>query len=630
MRNVYLNTKSLEEAMEIFHKNIGVFLNNNETEIINSKDALGRISKEAIFASYSSPSYNSSAVDGVMINSELTKEARENKPLFIKSENFKYCNTGDKLENPYNCAIMIEDIEEKEDGIEIRKSMSSCQNIRTIGEDVIEKDLIFTAYHKFSPVDLSVLISTGVFEVEVLKKPSIGIIPTGNEIIDDFENYKEGQIVESNSTMLKAMAEEIGAYAKVYPIVRDDKELLKASIEKARSQCDFITVIAGSSAGAKDYTREVLDELGEVFVHGLSIKPGKPAVIGKIEETPFVGLPGFPVACNIVFDKLVLPTVQKKLKVRPRANKIIEANLTKQVVTSLKNREYIRVNIGKVNDKLTATPLDRKAGSLYSLSQSDGYLIVYRNLEGYNRKDKVKISLHKDIDNDSLNNRLVVIGSNDMVIDVINDLLAKKGKKTRLLSSHVGSLSGLKALKDKDCHIAPSHLLDKDGSYNDDYIDLFFEKGEVVKLNVVGRRQGIYVSKDSEDIKTLADLPGKTMVNRQKGSGTRVLFDYLLDKNGIDPYEIKDYDNEVNTHIQAALKVKNKECDFSIGVESQAIKMGIDFIYLKDEEYQFILRKESLELEMVKEVIEIIKSQEFKEKMKEVGGYNTSHSGEIL
>lgn len=630
MRNIYLNTKTLEESLEIFHENIGDFLTNTETEIINSKDALGRISKEAVFAKYSSPAYNSSAVDGIMINSELTSKARENKALFINNEDFKYCNTGDKLEAPYNCAIMIEDIEEKDGGIEIRKSISSWQNIRLIGEDVIEKDLIFTAYHKFSPIDLSVLVSTGVFEVEVLKKVKIGIIPTGNEIVDNFSNYKEGQIVESNSTMLKAMAEEIGACGKIYPTVKDDKDLLKASIQKAKNECDFITVIAGSSAGAKDYTREVLEELGELYVHGLSIKPGKPAVIGKIDETPFVGLPGFPVACHIVFEKVVIPTIEKKLKQNTINDKIIEASLTKQVVTSLKNREYIRVNIGKVNDKLTVTPLDRKAGSLYSLSQSDGYLIVDRNLEGYNRKDKVRVNLHRDIDDDILNNRLVVIGSNDMVIDVINDLLAKKGKKTRLLSSHVGSLSGLKALKDNDCHIAPSHLLDKDGTYNNDYIDMFFDKDEVCKINVVGRRQGIYIPKGSKEIKTLDDLSGKTMVNRQKGSGTRVLFDYLLDKNNINPYDIKDYDNEVNTHIQAALKVKNKECDFSIGVESQAIKMGIDFIYLKDEEYQFIVRKESLELGMVKEVIEILKSPEFKKKMDQVGGYNTSHSGEIL
>lgn len=631
MRNIYLNTTSLEEAMEIFRNNIEKFLQNNEKELIDTKDACGRISSDAIFAKHSSPSYNSSAVDGVMLNSEITKSARENNPVFISNEDFKYCNTGDRLEKPYNAAIMIEDITEKKDGIEIIKGVTSWQNIRTIGEDVIEKDLIYTAFHKFRPVDLSVLISTGIDKVEVLKKPVIAIIPTGNEIVEDFKNYKEGKIVESNSYMLSAMAKEKGIDAKVYPIVKDEKELLKNAIIKAKEECDFVTVIAGSSAGSKDYTREILKDLGEVFIHGLSIKPGKPAVIGKIEDTPFVGLPGFPVACHIVFDKVVMPIILEKLRQIESTRKSVDATLTKQVVTSLKNREYIRVNIGNVDGKITATPLDRKAGSLYSLSRSDGYLVVDRNLEGYNRKDIVRIDLHKDIPKDILDNRLVVIGSNDMVIDVINDLFAKKGMKERLLSSHVGSLSGLKALKDGDCHIAPSHLLDKDGSYNNDAIKLFFDENEVVKLNVVGRRQGIYVPKGNpQNIKTIKDLVGKKMVNRQRGAGTRVLFDYLLDKEGINPDSIKEYDNEVTTHIEAALKVKNKECDFSIGVESQAINMGIDFIYLKDEEYQFIIRRENIESKPIKELIDLLKTNEFKLTMEQVGGYNTEKSGEIL
>ncbi|WP_297281301.1 molybdopterin biosynthesis protein [uncultured Anaerococcus sp.] len=631
MRNIYLDTKELEEAKEIFHKNISEFFQKEEYEIIDSKDAFGRVSKEAIYAKYSSPAYHSSAMDGVMVKSEMTKLARENKPLFLKNEEFIYCNTGAALIKPYDAVIMIEDIKIEKDGISILKPANAWENIRIQGEDVIEKDLLFESYHKFTSVDLSVLIASGINEVEVIKRPLIGIIPSGNEIIDNKDTLTTGKIIESNSAMLKSMAEENGMDVKIYPIVKDDKKAIKTALEKAASECDFVTLIAGTSAGSKDYTSEIVGELGEVYVHGLSIKPGKPAILGKILEIPFVGLPGYPVSTHIVFDKVVIPTILKKMRVSLEDKVIIKAKLTKPVISSLKNREYIRVKIGKVDGNTIVTPLDRKAGSLFSLSESDGYIIIDRNIEGYNRGDLVDVSLHKPIPKEIFDNRLVSIGSHDIVLDVLNDLFAKDSRTTRISSSHVGSLAGLKALSVGDCLIAPSHLLDEKGSYNNDAIKLFFDEDEVSKINVVGRRQGIYVAKGNPlHIKSIEDLLDKKMVNRQRGAGTRLLFDYLLKEEGIDAELIEGYDNEVTTHLSAALAVKNGDCDFSIGVESAAIKMDIDFIYLKDEEYQFIVKKENLKLESIIDLVEILKSNEFSDKMKKLGGYNTSKSGSIF
>lgn len=631
MRNIYLDTKELEKALEIFQANLKEFFAKEEYEMIDTKDALGRVLKEPVYAKYSAPAYHSSAVDGVMIKSETTKYARESEPLFIKNEDFLYCNTGAALEKPYDSVIMIEDVKIEEDGIEILNPVTPWENIRIQGEDVIEKDLLFESYHKLRSVDLSVLISAGINQVKVLKKPVIGIIPSGNEIIDSNENLTKGKIIESNSTMLKNMAIENSFSAKVYPIVKDDKSEIKKALETARDECDFVTLIAGTSAGSKDYTREIVEELGSVFVHGLSIKPGKPAVLGKLAEVPFVGLPGFPVSTHIVFDQVVIATLLKKYAIVRDDKVVLKAKLTKPVISSLKNREYIRVKIGIVDGKMIVTPLDRKAGSLFSLSQSDGYLIVERNIEGYNRGDLVDISLHSPIPKEIIDNRIVSIGSHDLVLDVLNDILALDKKTTRISSSHVGSLGGLKALSEGDCLIAPSHLLDKDGSYNNEAISLFFDPKEVSKIGVVGRRQGIFLPKGNPlNIKSIEDLKDKTMVNRQRGAGTRLLFDYLLEKENIDPDTIKGYDNEVTTHLSAALAVKNGDCDFSIGVESAAIKMDIDFLYLKDEEYQFIVKNENLKLDSIKDLIEILKSEEFKNRMDKLGGYNTIDSGRVF
>lgn len=630
MRNIYLETTELEKAIQIFQENIINFFENKDTEWIDTEDAYSRVAAEAVFAKNSSPSYHSSSMDGVMVKSSMTKFARESEPLFIKNEDFKFCNTGDMLVKPYDAVIMIEDVKLEEGGISILKPVNPWHNIRLQGEDVIEEDLIYTAYHKFESVDLSVLISCGIDRVKVLKKPIIGIIPTGNEIISHKEKLTKGKIIESNSTMLVSMARKEKIDSIVYPIVADNKDDLSKAIKLASKECDFICVLAGSSAGSKDYIREILEQLGEVFVHGISIKPGKPALLGKIDDKPFVGLPGYPVSTHIIFEQIVIPTILKKLRISPMAKPRIKATLTKQVISSLKNREYVRVKIGKIANKLSATALDRRAGSLYSLAESDGYLIIDRNKEGYRASDEVEIVLHKPISDDSLEKRLISIGSHDIVLDIINDLLAINNKNTRLISSHVGSMSGLKALKEGNCHIAPSHLLDRSGTYNNEAIDLFFDKNQVSKISVVGRRQGIYVAKGNPlNIKKLDDLKSKTMVNRQRGAGTRVLFDYLLEKNNIDSNEIIGYNNEVTTHLQAALAVKNGDCDFSIGVESAAIKMDIDFIYLKDEEYEFIIKNENLSLESIAEITNILGSDQFKNKMESIGGYNTKRSGKI-
>ncbi|MDO4594265.1 MAG: molybdopterin-binding protein, partial [Tissierellia bacterium] len=339
MRNIYLKTTDEKEAIKIFHENLKEFFERKETEIVEVSKLLGRISAKSVFSKTSSPAFHSCAMDGVMIESKITKQARENKPLYIKNSDFEFCNTGQYLKKPYDSVIMIEDIKVEEDKIVILNPVRPWENVRIQGEDVIEKDLIYTAYHEFSAVDLSVLKSCGVTEVEVLKKPIIGIIPTGDEIINS-NKAQLGKILESNSQMLKAMSEEIGASAKIYDIAKDDESILKQSVLKAVDECDFIVVIAGSSAGSKDYTLKVLKDLGEVYVHGISIKPGKPAILGKIKDKPFVGLPGFPVASHIVFDNFVITTILKKLKKSRPQKQIIKGFLTKQVISSLKNTEY--------------------------------------------------------------------------------------------------------------------------------------------------------------------------------------------------------------------------------------------------------------------------------------------------
>lgn len=630
MRNRYLKTKSLEEVNQLIDEAFKDFYKQLEVEEIKVRDSLGRVAWEEVYSKYSSPSFHSCAMDGVMVESQKTMTAREHKPLTLSKDDFAYCDTGDPLIKPYDAVIMIEDVLEKDDEIIIQAPVHPWENVRPIGEDIIEKDLIFPQFHQFIPIDLSIMLSAGLKTVKVLKKPRIAIIPTGDEIVSGDEDLKIGQIIESNSAMFVAMAEEMGAQAEVLPIVKDDRDLLRETVAQAIEDYDLVLMNAGSSAGRDDYTSSIAQDLGQLLAHGISIKPGKPAVIASIQGKPFIGIPGYPVSGHIVFQEVIRPLLEKKMHLKTINHTYLEGQLTRPVIGALKNTEYVRVKIGKIKDKLFFTPMDRGAGSSYSLSQSDGYLIIPRNSEGYLKDQYAQVRLHDHVEVKDLENRIVSIGSHDMVLDLINDLFAKEGSDYRLLSSHVGSLAGLNALLKDNCHLAPSHLLGKDGSYNNEAVSLLFKGQEMAMIQVVGRRQGLMVEKGNpKNIQGIKDLRGLKMVNRQRGAGTRVLFDYLLGLEGIDPSEIPGYDHEVTTHLAAALAVKNKDVDFAVGVESAAIKMGLDFIYLQDEDYEFVLKKESLELDPIQKLIQMLESQVFRDAVDALGGYTTSQSGHV-
>ena len=236
--------------------------------------------------------------------------------------------------------------------------------------------------------------------------------------------------------------------------------------------------------------------------------------------------------------------------------------------------------------------------------------------------------MNKKVEN--LDRRLVVTGSHDMVLDLINDMLAERGQEGGLVSSHVGSLAGLQSLRDGECHLAPSHLLGSDGRYNYEAMDRFFKGQRMALIRVVGRRQGLILPKGNpKKIEGIKDLRGLSMINRQRGAGTRFLLDYLLDKEGISSEEISGYDNEATTHLAVALAVSQGDVDFGLGIESAARAMDCDFVFLADEAYDFVTYEKELHNPQVEEVIELLKSDDFKKRLEELGGYASQESGSV-
>lgn len=626
----YLTNYDINEALDKYIKLLNIKESTEETE---TKDSLGRISSEGVYAKISNPFYNCSAMDGIAVKAVKTHGANEkNHVILKKGTDYEEVDTGDPIPENFDAVIMVEDIvKESETSVRIHKSAATWENIRSLGEDIVESTLIIGKNHKIRPVDIGAMIAGGISKVRVYKKPLVGIIPTGDEIVELNDNLKIGDIIEFNSKMFAAQVNEWGMESKVYGIAKDKKEEIIAALEKAYKECDVVIINAGSSAGREDYTYDAISALGTVHIHGIAIKPGKPAILAEIEGKPVIGVPGYPVSAYFVMENIVKPVISKYINFFDEKEEI-EAVLSRRVMSSLKYLEFIRVKIGLVDDKYIATPLQRGAGTTMSLVNCDGVLEVPQNYEGYEKGETVKLKLLKT--QKEIKNTLVLIGSHDPILDTASDMMKNRNFRYTLSSAHVGSMGGITALRNEECHISTMHLLDEEtGEYNIPFIKKYIPGKELVLIKFVKRTQGIMLRKDRNfSASSIEDIKNNNLsfVNRQKGSGTRLLFDYELKKAGISPDEIKGYEREELTHLAVAAAVKNGDADCGIGVYSAANIMNLDFMPIGDEHYDLVMPVKYLGLESFLEFINTIKSDEYKKQLDKMGGYAYDELGKMI
>lgn len=625
-RNLYLSNIDVDEALEKYIKKLEDKLSNLNTEKIDVINSLHRVTAEAIFAKYSSPNFNASAMDGIAVIAEKTYEASENNPIILKKEvDYKVIDTGDPIADPYNAVIMIEDVEEiDKDTVEIIKAASPWQHIRPIGEDIVANEMIIPIKHQIRPVDIGALLSGGITEFSVYKKPTVGIIPTGTEIVEPGTEMKVGSIIESNSRIFEGLTIEYGATPVRYKPVADKYEELKNKILESVSNNDITIINAGSSAGTEDYTAKIIRELGEVIVHGIASKPGKPTILGVINGKPVMGIPGYPVSSYFVFNNISREIIVRYQGMLSKNPILVDAISSRRIISSLKHREYVRIKLGKVEDKLIASPLNRGAGVTMSLVRSDGVFVIPQNSEGIEAGEKIKVQLNRNITD--IENTIVSIGSHDLVMDMLTNFIHKKNSKYYLSSAHVGSMGGIMALRRNETHIAPMHLLDeKTGEYNKTFISKYLKGMDIELIKGVKRIQGFMVRKGNhKNIQNFENLKNNDIifVNRQKGSGTRMLIDYKLKDLGIDPKNIIGYDREMTTHMAAAAAVASGSADVAVGVYSAAKSMNLDFIPIGEEEYDFAIPSRYLEEEKIQLFLSILKNKEFKIECERLGGYS--------
>ena len=622
MKHNYLNNLPLDEAKKLYFDHLEKVGFKAETETVRVTDACGRIIKNAAYAHICSPHYNASAMDGVAVKASDTFEASERTPVTLTPDKYTVVDTGDPIPDGCDAVIMVEDLIDKEnDCYEIIASVYPWQNVRQVGEDICMGDMIAPSGTVLTPSLCGALLAGGITEIEVIKTPVVGIIPTGDEIVEPTDSPEKGDIIEFNSTVFKGMLKNFNSSVKVYPITPDKKDLIKAAVEKALSECDIVLVSAGSSAGRDDYTSEIIASLGTVLVHGIAVKPGKPAVLGEAFGKPVIGLPGYPVSAIVIMDEIVSEAVNRYYGKAIVSKPTVKAVLAKKIVSSLKYSEYVRVTLGRINGKLIASPLARGAGVITSFTKADGVLIVPQNCEGIETGEEVEIRLLRPIN--EIENTLVVTGSHDPLIDEVADFLAKRKAEFRVCSTHVGSMGAIYAVRDGLAHMGGIHLLDTEtGVYNKSYVEKYIPDGSAVAVKGVGRVQGLMVKKGNPlGIKEFSDIQNVRYVNRQKGAGTRILCDYLIEKNGMNADKINGYRNEEFTHTAVAALIAAGNADAGLGIYSAAKMYDLDFIPICNETYEFLIDKNYLNDPMVKQFLDVLYSEEFRTRLSEMGGY---------
>ncbi len=637
-RNIYLDKKTLSEAREILFQRFPMY-GRLDGEEIAVPDAVGRVLAAPVYARLSSPSFHAAAMDGIAVKAEATFGASEGTPisLHIGTEAF-YVNTGHVMPGGTDAVIMIENVVSTgETTVGIEAPAFPWQHVRKMGEDIVATELLFPRDHPVTPYCVGALLSGGVFSVTVYRKPRVLIIPTGSELVDwrgaDTATLAPGQVLESNAYVLGKLCEECGADWERHEKIMDDADRIGAAVSAAvDGPFDLVLVVGGSSAGSEDYAKTVISTLGEVLVHGVTIMPGKPVLLGAIADKPVFGMPGYPVSAIVAFEQFVQPLIRAALGQPDRERQRIAVTPTRKMASKLGVEEFIRVKLGRVGDRIVATPLPRGAGVITSITEADGIIRIPNHLEGLPENEPATAELLRPLS--AVRNTLVAVGSHDNTLDVLADELRAGHSGLTLSSSHVGSMGGLMAIKKGGCHMAGSHLLDTaDGSYNLSYIDRFLPDTPVRVVHLVFRDQGLMVAPGNpKKIEGIADLARDDVrfINRQGGSGTRILLDYRLGDLGIDPAAIPGYDTEEFTHMSVAVAVLSGAADAGLGIHAAARALNLDFIPVVTEQYDLIIPAVYFETDTIQQLLTTIRSERFKARVRELGGYSTEKTGEII
>ncbi len=590
--------------------------------------APGRVTAAAVYARLSAPHYHAAAMDGYAVSAAATRGATETGPLeLVVPDAAQPVNTGDALPPGTDAVIMIEHTQELADGrIAIRSAVAPWQHVRPPGEDMVASEMVLPPNHVLRPVDLGALAGCGHAEVLVRRRPRVVILPTGSELVAPGEDPAPGEVIEANSLVLAAQVREAGGAAQVLASVPDEPERIREGLLGALDEGpDLLLLLSGSSAGSRDYSARALREEGELLVHGVAVRPGHPVILGMARQVPVIGVPGYPVSAALTGELFVLPLLRQWLGLVEAPRATVDAIMTRKLVSPGGDDDYVRVTLAQVGERLLAAPLGQGAGVITSLVRADGLALVPRFSEGLQRGAVTRVQLLRPLA--AVRSSVLAQGSHDPLLDLLAQWLAQRGR--RLVSANVGSLGGLVALRRDEAHLAGTHLLDEArGDYNVAAVRQWLPGVALRLVTFAHREQGLMVARGNPlGVRGLEDLPRLRFINRQRGSGTRVLLDYELARRGIDAEAIQGYDQEVYTHLAVAAAVASGAVDCGPGLRRAALALALDFVPVGEERYDLCIPERHADHPGVGTLLDVLAEGAFRAALGREPGYDARETG---
>ncbi|MHA1973704.1 MAG: molybdopterin biosynthesis protein [Candidatus Hodarchaeales archaeon] len=640
----FLELISPEKAQNIILDN---FSWSPESEIQNLDQVKGRVLAKDVIAHIDSPPFDRSLMDGFAVRAEDTFDIDETHPKAFKIIDTvpagrisrkkllepMTCieiSTGAPIPSGANAVVMVEYSSKKsKEEVEIFRPVALYENIDHSGSDIMYGETVLHDGDILTPVRLGMLAALGIAQVEVRTRLKIGILSSGDELRPVGEKLDAGCLYDSNSTVLAALVEDTGAKAIRLGICRDDPEIFKKEISKHLPEIDILIISGGTSAGEGDYSYRVISELGgKLLFHGVSLKPGKPLAVGIVNDKLIITLPGFPASAIFSFNTVIRPLLHKWTQ-RPINEKMkIQARLRQKIRSISGRMQFKLVYVMKEAEKYFAFPIAGNSGSVSMLEKADGYIIIPEEVEFLHPDEEVEVTLLRE---ELLLNDIIFVGSHDYVIDKLFHEFRLKFPGYHVKQIYTGSTGGFAAMSNSACDIAGVHLLDPETStYNTHFIDKWQLKDKVKLIKGYKRRQGLYVAKGNpKNITGLKDLfrDDIEFLNRNKGSGTRILLDILIenlrqqkfsteDSINISKEQINGYQIVAYSHSATASAVARGKVDVSIGIEQFAKIFGTEFIPLAVEEYDLLVTNKSLDKLAMKELLKIFKSEAFQSVIK--------------
>lgn len=610
----YLELRSLDEALALL---ISSFAIPRRTEKVPVIQSVGRVVAVPVYAKYSVPEVNISAMDGIAVRSRDTIGAGDQSPVIL--EHCARVNTGNIVPPEFDAVIMIEDTWETGGQFQIRKSAAPWQHIRPAGEDIRENRLVLPRGHLIRAFDIGALATYGITNVEVLAV-RVGIIPTGSELVPLGVRPTPGQVVESNTIMAQVFLSQMGAHCTRLPIVTDDPDLIREALSSAIRENDLVLISAGSSAGTRDFTESVIRSLGELIFHGVAVKPGKPVMLGRIDGKPVLGLPGYPLAAQTVLREFAAPLLES-WGFAPAPRYPVPVLLAQPLVSDLGFDEFVPVFVGRIGTTLYGTPHGKGAGVQMATVKANGYTHIPASVEGYDAGTGLEVFLTTDPG--SIERTLILTGSLDPSLEHLASLVHDEG--LYIHATNLGNTGALLALRRNTCHAAPLSLPAYSLLSAYEPLTKYLPATDVVFIHIATIEQGIA----SREGLGLEDIPRMRFINTRKETPARTVLDALLTTQGIDPSRVNGYLQEVYGPQAVAAAIRNGFADAGMCTSSIASASGLRFVPVAHEDYELAVRRDMLEDSRIRTLVSLIQSSRYRTTLEKVGGYDLTLTGTI-